>query len=97
MESQMTNAATVLAVAAVVYDQDTHSEADMEFLFAIAAADREWLDALNAANLNFGGGSEAWQAVKNLATRSRDKAYADALAALEAHDDADDELLQAAE
>jgi hypothetical protein len=91
----MTNAATVLAVAAVVYDQDTHNEADLAFLDAISRADREWLDALNAANLNFGGGSEAWQAVKRLATRSRDKAYAAALAALEAHDE--DAFLEAAE
>jgi hypothetical protein len=89
----MSNAATVLADAAVVHDQDNHSAADLAFLDAMAKADREWLDALSAANINFGAGSEAWQAVKRLATRSRDKAYADALAALEAHDDADDELL----
>lgn len=92
----MTNAAQVLAVAAVVYDQDTHSEADLAFLDAMAKADREWLDALSAANINFGGGSEAWQAVKRLATRSRNDAYARALAALEAHD-FEDELLEAAE
>ena len=89
--------ATVLAVAAVVWDQDSHSEADMEFLFAINAAGKEWTDQLNAANINFGAGSDAWQAVKNLATRQRDAAYAAALTALEAHDFADDELLQAAE
>lgn len=90
----MTNAAQVLAVAAVVWDQDTHSEADMEFLFAISAADREWLDALNSANIQWGGGSVEWQAVKRLATRQRDAAYARALAALEAHDE---EFLEAAE
>lgn len=94
----MTKTASALAVAAVVYDQDTHSDADLAFLDAMAKADREWLDQLSAANINFGGGSEAWQAVKRLATRSRDKAYADALAALEAHDFEDDEQqLQAAE
>jgi hypothetical protein len=90
----MTNAAQVLAVAAVVYDQETHSEADLAFLDAMAKADREWLDQLSAANINFGGGSEAWQAVKRLATRSRNDAYARALVALEANDD---EFLQAAE
>ena len=89
----MTSPASVLAVAAVVYDQDNHSEADLAFLDAMARADREWLDALNAANINFGGGSEAWQAVKRLATRSHNQAYLNALAALEANDD---EFLQAA-
>ncbi len=85
---------TVLAVAAVVYDQENHSPADMEFLLAISAADREWLDALNTANINFGPGSEAWQSVKYLATRQRDAAYAAALAELEAHDFDDDEAAQ---
>jgi ketosteroid isomerase-like protein len=91
----MTNSATVLAVAAVVYDQDTHSPADLAFLDAMAKADREWLDQLSAANINFGGGSEAWQAVKRLATRSRNGAYARALAVLEANDT--EWLLEAAE
>lgn len=91
----MTNPATVLAVAAVVHDQDNHSAADLAFLDAMARADREWLDALNAANINFGGGSEAWQAVKRLATRQRDAAYDRALASLELFDD--EEFLEAAE
>jgi hypothetical protein len=91
----MANSATVLAVAAVVYDQSSHSEADLAFLDAMAKADREWLDALNIANVTFGGGSETWNAVKRLATRSRNDAYARALAALEANDDT--KLLQAAE
>ncbi len=77
----MVSSATVLAIAAVVYDQDTHSAADMEFLAALTAADCEWMEALNSANTNFGGSSEAWHAVKRLATRSRDKAYASAFAA----------------
>ncbi len=93
----MTSHKSALAVAAVVYDQDTHSEADLAFLDAMSKADREWLDALNTANINFGGGSQAWQAVKRLATRSRDKAYEAALAKLEAGDFEEVELLQAAE
>ncbi len=93
----MTNHRSALAVAAVVYDQDTHSEADLAFLDAMSKADREWLDALNAANINFGGGSQAWLAVKRLATRSRDQAYEAALAKLDASDFEEDELLQAAE
>ena len=77
---------SALAVAAVVYDQDTHSEADLAFLDAMSRADREWLDALNSANIMWGGGSPTWQAVKRLATRTRDQAYERALAALEAGD-----------
>lgn len=76
------------AIAAVVYDQETHSEADLAFLDAVARADREWIDQLNAAKMNFGAGSEAWQAVKHLATNSRDDAYAVALHEFEAQDEA---------
>ena len=75
------------SIAAVIYDQDTHSEADLAFLDAVALAGREWVQALNAANITFGGGSEAWNAVKRLATRSRDDAYARALNELEAQDE----------
>lgn len=91
----MTNRSSVLSVAAVVYDQDTHSEADIAFLAATAKANQDWLDALNSANISFGGGSEAWQAVKRLATRQRDAAYAIALSALEANDEI--EFAEAAE
>ena len=49
--------ATVLAVAACVYDQSGHSEADLDFLYAINAAGKEWIDQLNAANINFGAGN----------------------------------------
>lgn len=86
----------IISTAARVYDQDTHSEADLTFLAAMAKADRDYLDALNAANISFGGGSEAWLAVKRLASRSREKARADALAAFEA-DDTEFEFLIAAE
>ena len=54
---------TVQAVAAVVWDQDTHSEADLAFLAAISKADSEWVGALDTANITFGAGSEAWEAV----------------------------------
>jgi hypothetical protein len=78
--------AEVLAVAAVVYDQDSHNEADMDFLYAVNAADKEWADQLNASNINFGVGSEAWAATKRLATKSREVALARALAEFEATD-----------
>lgn len=81
------SASEVLAVAAVVFDQENHSAADMQFLDAIAKAGMDWSDALANANINFGGGSEAWWATKRLATRQRDAAYAAALAEVEAHDD----------
>ncbi len=92
----MTTTAQIAARAARVYDQDSHSEADLAFLAAIALADHEWTAALDAANINFGGGSEAWHAVKRLATRTLDQAYERALAALEAGDEGDAELLQMA-
>lgn len=82
-------------IAAVVYDQDSHSETDLAFLDAIARIDREWIDQMNAANKNFGAGSEAWAAVKRLATKSRDDAYAVALHNFEAQEEI--EFLQAAE
>lgn len=91
----MTDAAEITSTAARVYDQDSHSEADFAFLAEIASADREWSEAMAAANIQFGGGSVAWQAVKNLATRSRDAAYVRALATLEAQDD--EAFLEAAE
>ncbi len=62
-------------LASRVYDQDTHTDADLAFLDAIWAADREMSDQLHAANLQWGGGSEAWHAVLRLATRSRTVAY----------------------
>lgn len=93
----MTTANEVYAVAAVVWDQDTHNEADMAFLDAVNAANKEWSDQLSAANINFGVRSEAFQATKRLATRSRDAALARALAELESHDDEVFGLLQAAE
>jgi hypothetical protein len=89
------NSAEVYAVAAVVWDQETHSEADLAFLAAVSAAGKEWIAQLNAANINFGAGSEAWQATKRLATKSRNDALARALAEFEASDFP--EFLEAAE
>jgi hypothetical protein len=94
----MSKAYAVYAVAKTVWDQDTHSEADLAFLAAVSRADREWLELVETANKEYGGGSRAWEAVKNLATRSRDKSLVDALAALEAADFEDEaEFLAAAE
>ena len=74
----------VYAVAAVVWDQSLHSEADIEFLDAIAKADRAWVDTLNSAKLTWKGDFKVWDAVKRLATRERDQQLARALAELEA-------------
>ncbi len=87
----------VLAVAAVVYDQDTHNEADMNFLYAVNAADKEWVDALNSAKLNFPSDPDIWRVVNRLATKTREVALARALAELESHDDEAFGLLEAAE
>lgn len=78
--------AEVSTLASVVYDQDTHSDADMAFLESCSKANCEWIDACNAANLHWGGGSQMWGIIKALATRSRDAAYVKALAVLEAAD-----------
>lgn len=89
------SASEVLAVAAFVYDKDTLNDADTTFLDAITKANLAWGEALDSANKTYGGGSDAWRAVKNLATRQRDDEYRRALAALEAHDEI--EFAQAAE
>jgi hypothetical protein len=93
----MRSASEVLAVAAVVYDQEIWSDADRIFLDAISKANREWGEALDNANMTYGGGSVGWQAVKNLATRQRDDNYRRALAEFEARDDEEIEQLEAAE
>lgn len=82
----MTTAAEVYAVAAVVWDQDSHSEADMAFLAAVNAANKEWADNLNSVKITFGPG-ETFDAVKRMATRSRDAALVRALAELESMDE----------
>lgn len=86
----------VYAVAAVVWDQDTHTDADMAFLDAVNAANKEWSDQLSSVKITFGPG-ETFEAVKRMATRSRDIALARALAELEATDDETFGLLEAAE
>lgn len=87
------SAAEIRAIAATVHDQDSHSEADLAFLDALWKADSEWHEHLHSANIEFGGGSEAWQAVKRMATRRQLDAYKAALAALEAADDLEFEQL----
>ena len=87
---------SIPSIAARVYDQDCHSQADLDFLAAISRADNEWHEALQTANKLFGGGSEAWECVKRLATRQRDADYAKALAVFETGE-VEDEVLQAAE
>lgn len=91
------SAAEVYAVAAVVWDQDSHSEADMAFLDAVNAANKEWADTLNGAKLQFPKDPDIWKVVKRLATRERDQQLARALAELESHDDLVFGLLDAAE
>ena len=91
------SAAEIRAIAATVHDQDSHSEADLAFLDALWKADSEWHEALHQANVAWGGGSEAWQCVKRMATNRQLDAYRAALAALEAADFEDDDLLTAAE
>jgi hypothetical protein len=88
------NSAEVYAVAAVVYDQEAHSEADLAFLAAVSAADKEWIDNLNGVKVTFGPGA-TFETVKRLATRSRNDALARALAEFEESDFP--EFLEAAE
>jgi hypothetical protein len=77
----------ILAVAAVVWDQPSHSEADMAFLAAMSKADSEWVDTLNKAKRDWNGDAKAWENVRYLATRQRNAEYAKAFAALEASDE----------
>lgn len=77
----------ILAVAAKVWDQDNHSDADMAFLAAIAKADSEWVETLDTAKRLWDGDTKkAWEHVRHLATRQRNAEYAKAFAAFEASD-----------
>lgn len=87
--------AAIRRIAAQVYDQDAHDERDLAFLQAIGEADEMWHEALQRANKEYGGGTQAWEAVKNLATRQRDADYAKAMEAYFADDE--NEILIAAE
>lgn len=77
----------ILAVAAKVWDQDSHNEADMAFLDAIAKADSEWVDTLTKAKRDWNGDAKAWENVRYLATRQRNAEYAKAFSVLEASDE----------
>lgn len=81
------DAHAIRSLAAKVYDKDGHTEADLAFLRAIREANEANSAALLSANIEFGGGSEAWQAVKNLANRQMEADYARALAVYEAGDE----------
>jgi hypothetical protein len=75
--------------AAEVYGQDRDlTDAEQAFLQALDQASRTFIRRMDNAALDWGGGSVAWQAVRNLAERSRDAAYTAALARFE--DDAPD-------
>jgi thioredoxin-like negative regulator of GroEL len=95
----MTRTSEIRAVAATVYDQDTHAPSDMAFLAAIAATDRECSETLARSNIQWGPLSEAHQIVKRLTEKRREDGYRQALAQLEAAEDADimGDVLQAAE
>ena len=77
----------ILAVAAKVWDQDSHSDADMAFLAAIAKADSEWTETLTKAKRDWSGDVKVWEGIRYLATRQRNAEYAAAFAALEASDE----------
>ena len=89
----------VLAVAATVWDQDRHNAADLAFLAAIAATDKECSETLARSNIQWGVTSEAHQIVKRMVQKRREEGYRHALAQLEASEEADimGEALQAAE
>ncbi len=95
----MSRTSEIAAVAATVWDQERHSEADLAFLEALAAADRCCTDTLSRSNICWGVNSEQHQLVKNLAYRQREVAYRNALAQLNAAEEADimGDALQAAE
>lgn len=77
----------IRTIAARMYDDIRESggtehatQAANAFLDAIHRADQEWHQNMDAANLNFGGGSEVWKIVKRLATSQRDERYVEAFA-----------------
>jgi hypothetical protein len=86
----------ILAVAAKVWDQDSHTDAEMAFLTAIAKADSQWIARLDQAKLDWDGFPKTWEGVRYLATRQRNAEYANAYAALEASDDEENEIFKTA-
>lgn len=77
--------------AAEIYGQDRDlTDSEQAFLLAVDQASQKFVRTLDDANRDWGGGSRAWEAVKNLSERSRDKAYQAALDAFNA--DYDDEI-----
>lgn len=95
----MSRTSEIRAVAATVWDQDSHSEADMAFLAALAATDKECSETLARSNQQWGPLSEAHQIVKRLVEKHREDGYRHALTLLEAAEEADimGDALQAAE
>lgn len=86
----------ILAVAAKIWDQEIHSDAEMAFLAAIAKADSKWVETLDKAKLDWDGFPKTWEHIRYLATRVRNAEYANAYAALEASDDEENEIFKTA-
>lgn len=89
----------IAAVAATVWDQETHSEADLRFLEEISLADRWCSKELSQSNILYGVDSVQHQRTRNAVAVIREQRYVDALSRLQVAEDNDimGDALQAAE
>ncbi len=96
----MSRTSEIRRVAATVYDQDDHSEADLRFLDEIAIADRWCNKEMTQSAILYGPLSDQHQRTKNAIAAIREQRYVEALSRLQVADDADimgTEFQQAAE
>lgn len=85
----MSRTSEISAVARTVWDQDTHSEADLRFLEEISIADRWCSKQLSQSNILFGATSTQHQQTKNAIAVIRQERYVAALSRLQVAEDAD--------
>lgn len=85
----MSRTSEIAAIAATVWDQDTHSKADLRFLEEIALIDRWCSRELSQSNILFGVKSRQHQETKNAISVVREQRYVEALSRLQIAEEAD--------
>lgn len=69
----------IAAIAAKVWDQDSHSPADLRFLEEISLIDRWCSKELSQSNILFGAMSDQHKRTKNAVSNIRERRYVEAL------------------
>jgi|GEM_PF-4752076 len=75
----MTRTIEIAAIAAKVWDQDEHSDADLRFLEDLTVIDRWCSRELSQSNILFGATSDQHQITKNAVSNIREQRYVEAL------------------